>query len=228
MLRRGTGVTVLLLLTALGWAASAAASCNPGRVGGQVVDYESGWRKTPSAGTCFSGSLAYISVYHPYTEYGSSSAAVELYDAGTGSYGAVGWEQNQTLGFVGFDEVNVVNGHFFTDTWGGPTGDPSFKITFSGGYFHTFENDSNYYNYSEPAYEGCSIKQDGFVNDATNQMPGAIEVPVQFTHSEIQHSSDGEWYYTDASTYIIGPGGWYATDKISSTEDEIWDQACYY
>lgn len=50
----------------------------------------------------------------------------------------------------------------------------------------------------------------------------------QFTHSEIQHSSDGEWYYTDASTYIIGPGGWYATDKISSTEDEIWDQACYY
>lgn len=226
---RRFGLLTMAVLVALACAGVAQASCNPSRNGG-VVDNEAGWKKGPTGSTCFSGSQAYIQVYHPYVAGGSSSGAnVELYDAGTGSYGVVGWEQNGVLGFVGFSEIVVSGGQFYEDTWTGPSGDPSYKITYTSGnsYFHVFQNGNNYYNYYEPTYGGCSIRQGGFVNDSANQMPGGYEFPVQLTHSEIQHS-DGTWYLTDAPTYIQGPSSWYAADKVSSTEVDIWDRACAY
>lgn len=205
----------------------AAATCNPGRAGVSVA-YEAGWAKQAGSGTCFDGSLGSLTVYQPYVNGFGAGADVELDNSATGSHGAIGWELSEGVGFVSFAEVRLANGGYFFQDWQAPAvgSSATYKVTYIGTTFHFFENDNNYYNYSAPSYSGCDLEQGGFVSWAANQMPGGRNSPNTVQHSENRHLSDGQWYYTDAPAFILGPSGWYGSSKDSSTQVSFWDKAC--
>jgi hypothetical protein len=204
ILRRLSIVTLAFLaISAVSWAAEAGA-CNPGRTPNSTYSYFDGWRTYTNAGQgCLTGSLADIQVKNPYVETGKSSAWTALFNNVSGEIGQVGW-LNTTPNYTRFNFAEFAVGttiHDFKEWVADPVGSsPEYKVTYSSGYFHLFENGTNYYNFSDSTYQGCWAEQAAEVQNWNSQMPGVASDHEQMIGSK-----------------ILGVSGWVTTNSWSNT-----------
>jgi hypothetical protein len=96
----------------------------------------------------------------------------------------------------------------------------NYKVTYGGGAYHFFKNDTNYYTYTT-SDDGCWAQQFGETQDYNSQMPGVTSdneiyvnpsvlingtwsSPSTWVHGQANYG--GLTYYKTPSTFTSGPG----------------------
>jgi len=226
MFCRRSSLLLLTLVVGLVWVGSAAASCNPNR-SNKTADVRAGWSRSPGpGGSCITGTFASFNAYFPYiTGISTSSGAfVELYDASTsGQFAAEGYEDNTDVGKVFWME-DYGRGFFRTFLGPAPGTSHSYEIVRSGGAFHFYIDNSDYYDESDTIYQGCSTEQGAFLNNELNQMVGGYNAKLSFTASQFLNSLG--WHYTNGTTFIQGNINFYGVEGDSTSLFKTWDWAC--
>jgi hypothetical protein len=219
---------VLALATAAfgAWAGSAVASCNPGR-SNTSGNWHAGWYKDPPSGLCYTGNVANILVYSPYVFANDVTAWVMLENAGTGSYGQVGWLQQAGGTRYNFTESSTQSGGFQQRMLSPSSlgSSPAYKITYSASTFYYFVDGTSVDTDSVPGWGGCEGQTFGEVTSLANQMPGGYNSHEPITSDQVRRNDTNTWYYMDGNT-STERSDLFGTAKVSSTRVEIWDKAC--
>lgn len=220
------------LVAGLVCAASAAASCNPGRPPYSGT-YQDGWRTGPFISQpCLNGSLGLILNATPFVYPGAAetSAWTMLYNNNANGYGQVGWDIDSNGNRHNFVQTNTVDVFFNKDFASSPSGSsPEYKTTYSANAFHYFVDGTNYYNVSSPSYTGCSAEQAGEIKNKDSQMPGTTSTHDYVTGAQVRRASDNTWFnpgsfgwdvYNDNSSWF-GQSFTYTPATI-----QFWDKNC--
>jgi hypothetical protein len=202
-MRRVGLLTVLFLLLSVTIGVVAATACNPGRTVSPNYHFWSGWDTGPTfdSGHCIDGSLADIQVKNPYVQALTTVSWTALINPISGEIGQDGWENklpNYTRdNFAEFATTSTI--HDLKEWPADPVGSyPEYKVTYSSGYFHLFENGATKYNFSDSSYAGCWAQQAGETHNWNSQMPGVPSDHEEFNNAEVRYSSDENWHTTSS------------------------------
>lgn len=83
---------------------------------------------------------------------------------------------------------------------------------------------SNIGNDGNTGYTGCQAQTSAEVTNSANQMPGGTVVHEYFQSNNVQRTDVGWTSFTGA--FFDDNTTRYGNSVVSTTEDDVWDNAC--